>query len=53
MGKRKDSSRIGGPTKLKNTRSTIVKIGKDFKRVIDYLETRENLDIEKTFIHGI
>jgi hypothetical protein len=35
------------PNETEEYKSTIVKIGKDFKRVIDYLETKENLDFEK------
>jgi predicted esterase len=40
------------PNETEEYKSTIVKIGKDFKRVIDYLETKENLDFEKLSYMG-
>ena len=35
------------PNESEEYKNAIIKIGKDFKRVIDYLETRNNLDIKK------
>jgi hypothetical protein len=40
------------PNETEEYKSTIVKIGKDFKRVIDYLETKENLVFEKLSYMG-
>ena len=40
------------PDETEEYKNTIVKIGKDFKRVIDYLETRENLDIKSLSYMG-
>jgi dienelactone hydrolase len=40
------------PDESEEYKNTIVKIGKDFKRVIDYLETRENLDIKSLSYMG-
>jgi len=35
------------PNQSEEYKNAIIKIGKDFKRVIDYLETRNDLDIKK------
>tara|TARA_B110000285_G_scaffold183047_1_gene207047 strand:- start:1512 stop:3761 length:2250 start_codon:yes stop_codon:yes gene_type:complete len=35
------------PNESEEYKNAIIKIGKDFKRVIDYLETREDLEIKK------
>lgn len=40
------------PKETEEYKSTIVKIGKDFKRVIDYLETKENLEFDKLSYMG-
>ena len=40
------------PDETEEYKNTIVKIGKDFKRVIDYLETRENLDVKSLSYMG-
>ena len=40
------------PNETEEYKNTLIKIGKDFKRVIDFLETRENLDIESLSYMG-
>ena len=40
------------PNKSEEYKNAIIKIGKDFKRVIDYLETREDLDTKKLSYMG-
>lgn len=40
------------PDESEEYKNTIVKIGKDFKRVIDYLETRDNLDVKSLSYMG-
>ena len=40
------------PNQSEEYKNAIIKIGKDFKRVIDYLETREDLDTKKLSYMG-
>ena len=40
------------PNETEEYKNTIIKIGKDFKRVIDFLETKENLDIKSLSYYG-
>ena len=40
------------PDESEEYKNAIIKIGKDFKRVIDYLETREDLDTKKLSYMG-
>ena len=40
------------PNETEEYKNTIIKIGKDFKRVIDLLETKEGLDFEKLSYMG-
>ncbi len=40
------------PNETEEYKNTIIKIGKDFKKVIDYLETKKNLDISKLSYMG-
>ena len=40
------------PDETEEYKNTIIKIGKDFKRVIDFLETRDNLDMNKLSYMG-
>ena len=40
------------PNESEEYKNAIIKIGKDFKRVIDYLETREDLDTKKLSYMG-
>jgi len=44
---REKSLKSWWPNESEEYKNAIIKIGKDFKRVIDYLETREDLDIKK------
>jgi hypothetical protein len=49
---RKKTIKDWWPSETEEYKNTIIKIGKDFKRVIDFLETRENLDIARLSYMG-
>lgn len=49
---RKKTIKDWWPNETEEYKNTIIKIGKDFKRVVDFLETRKNLNIKKLSYMG-
>ena len=49
---RKKIIRDWWPNETEEYKNTIIKIGKDFKRIVDFLETRNNLDFKKLSYYG-
>ena len=49
---RKKIIRDWWPNETEEYKNTIIKIGKDFKRIVDFLETRNNFDFKKLSYYG-